>query len=171
MKTVIRGALAATFLSAACAAGLAADLPAPPPPAPPPVFVDTYQPFQVRLKVGGVVPTNGAGTVYDFGAVYPGLPNGGSIGLATGLSGGFNTVIPGASTSTSFSIIPMLDVAYYINQELGGRSHLLRAHQLTSRAPARSSPSSPTPGCSRQLFCCNITSPISAPFSLISASA
>ena len=74
MKTVIRGALAATFLSAACAAGLAADLPAPPPPAPPPMFVDSYQPFQVRLKVGGVVPTNGAGTVYDFGAVYPGLP-------------------------------------------------------------------------------------------------
>jgi outer membrane protein len=116
MKTIIRGALAATFMSAACASGLAADLPAPPPPAPPPVFVDTYQPFQVRLKVGGVVPTAGAGTVYDFGAVYPGLPNGGSIGLATGLSGGFNTVIPGASTSTSFSIIPMLDVAYYINR-------------------------------------------------------
>ena len=116
MKTVIRGALAATFLSAACAAGLAADLPAPPPPAPPPTFVDTYQPFQVRLKVGGVIPTNGAGTVYDFGAVYPGLANGGSLGIATGLSGGFNTVIPGASTSTSWSIIPMLDVAYYINK-------------------------------------------------------
>jgi outer membrane protein W len=116
MKTVIRGALAATFLSATGAAGLAADLPAPPPPAPPPAFVDSYQPFQVRLKVGGVVPTNGKGTVYDFGAVYPGLPNGGSIGLATGLSGGFNTVIPGASTSTSFSIIPMLDVAYYLTQ-------------------------------------------------------
>lgn len=116
MKTVIRGALAAAFLGAACAAGLAADLPAPPPPAPPPLFVDTYQPFQVRLKVGGVIPTNGAGTVYDFGAVYPGLPHGGSIGLATGLSSGFNTVIPGASTSTSFAVIPELDVAYYINK-------------------------------------------------------
>ena len=116
MKTVIRGALAATFLSAACAAGLAADLPAPPPPAPPPTFVDTYQPFQVRLKVGGVVPTAGKGTVYDAGAVYPGLPNGGSLGIATGLSGGFNTVIPGASTSTSWSIIPTLDVAYYITK-------------------------------------------------------
>ena len=116
MKTVIRGALAATFLSAACAAGLAADLPAPPPPAPPPAFVDSYQPFQVRLKVGGVVPTAGKGTVYDAGAVYPGLPNGGSLGIATGLSGGFNTVIPGASTSTSTAIIPMLDVAYYITR-------------------------------------------------------
>ena len=95
MKTVIRGALAATFLSATCAAGLAADLPAPPPPAPPPTFVDSYQPFQVRLKVGGVVPTNGAGTVYDFGAVYPGLPNGGSLGLATGLSGRLQYGHPG----------------------------------------------------------------------------
>ncbi|MGA8172586.1 MAG: OmpW family outer membrane protein [Methylocystis sp.] len=117
MKTVIRGALAATLLSAACATGHAADLPsikdAPPPP---PVFVDTYQPFQVRLKVGGVIPTAGAGTVYDFGAVYPGLPNGGSVGLAAGLSNGFNTVIPGASTSTSWSVIPMLDVAYYLNK-------------------------------------------------------
>ena len=129
MKTVIRGALAATFLSATCAAGLAADLPAPPPPAPPPMFVDTYQPFQVRLKVGGVVPTNGAGTVYDFGAVYPGLPNGGSLGLATGLSGGFNTVIPGASTSTSFSIIPMLDVAYYINKNWAVEAICCVTHQ------------------------------------------
>jgi outer membrane protein W len=129
MKTVIRGALAATFLSATCAAGLAADLPAPPPPAPPPVFVDTYQPFQVRLKVGGVVPTNGAGTVYDFGAVYPGLANGGSIGLATGLSGGFNTVIPGASTSTSFSIIPMLDVAYYITRNWAVEAICCVTHQ------------------------------------------
>jgi len=119
MKTVIRGALAAAFLSATCAAGLAADLsalPPPPPPAPVPTFVDSYQPFQVRLKVGAAIPTAGQGTVYDFGAVYPGLPNGGSLGLATGLSGGFNTVIPGASTSTSFSIIPMLDVAYYLNR-------------------------------------------------------
>ena len=32
------------------------------------------------------------------------------------LSAGFNTVIPGASTSTSFAIIPMLDVAYYLNK-------------------------------------------------------
>jgi outer membrane protein W len=129
MKTVVRGALAATFLSAACAAGLAADLPAPPPPAPAPMFVDSYQPFQVRLKVGGVVPTAGAGTVYDFGAVFPGLPNGGSIGLATGLSAGFNTVIPGASTSTSFSIIPMLDVAYYINRNWAVEAICCVTHQ------------------------------------------
>jgi outer membrane protein W len=115
MKTVIRGALAATFLSATCAAGLAADLPAPPPPAPPPVFVDSYQPFQVRLKVAGVVPTNGQGTVFDAGAFYPINAYAGSVGVLTGLSGGPGTVIPG-STSTSWAVIPTLDVAYYLTR-------------------------------------------------------
>ena len=41
--------------------------------APPPAFVDSYQPFQVRLKVGGVIPLNGHGTVYDSGAGHPAL--------------------------------------------------------------------------------------------------
>ena len=35
---------------------------------PPPAFVDSYQPFQVRLKVAGVIPLDGHGTVYDSGA-------------------------------------------------------------------------------------------------------
>ena len=79
---------------------------------PPPAFVDSYQPFQVRLKVAGVIPLNGHGTVYDYGAGYPGL---GSIGRLTGLTGA-NGVIAGASTNTSSSIIPMLDVAYYLTK-------------------------------------------------------
>ncbi len=33
-----------------------------------PAFVDSYQPFQVRLKVGGVVPLAGKGTTYDMGS-------------------------------------------------------------------------------------------------------
>ncbi|MGJ0452426.1 MAG: OmpW family outer membrane protein [Methylocystis sp.] len=79
---------------------------------PPPAFVDSYQPFQVRLKVGGVIPLNGHGTVYDSGAGYPGL---GSIGRLSGLTGA-NGVIAGASTNTSSAIIPMLDVAYYLTK-------------------------------------------------------
>jgi outer membrane immunogenic protein len=78
----------------------------------PPAFVDSYQPFQVRLKVGGVVPLAGKGTTYDQGAGYPGL---GSLGVLTGLTGA-NGVISNASTNTSSSIIPMLDVAYYLNR-------------------------------------------------------
>ena len=120
MKTVFRGALAAAFASAAGLSAHAADLPslkAPPPP--PPIFIDSYQPFQVRLKVAGVVPTTGNGTVYDAGAFHPvlaalGVP-GGSVGIASGLSAGPGTVIPG-STSTSWAIIPTLDVAYYLTR-------------------------------------------------------
>jgi outer membrane protein W/opacity protein-like surface antigen len=79
---------------------------------PPAAFVDSYQPFQVRLKVGGVVPLAGKGTTYDWGAGYPGL---GSIGALSGLTGA-NGVISNASTRTSWSVIPMLDVAYYLNK-------------------------------------------------------
>jgi outer membrane immunogenic protein len=81
---------------------------------PPPAFVDSYQPFQVRLKVAGVIPLDGHGTVYDSGAgtLAAGL---GSIGVRSGLTGA-NGVIAGASTNTSTSIIPMLDVAYYLNK-------------------------------------------------------
>ncbi|MBI5011850.1 MAG: outer membrane beta-barrel protein [Methylocystis sp.] len=79
---------------------------------PPPAFVDSYQPFQVRLKIGGVIPLNGHGTVYDSGSGYPGL---GSIGRLSGLTG-YNGVIAGASTNTSSAIIPMLDVAYYLTK-------------------------------------------------------
>jgi outer membrane protein W len=119
MKTVIRGALAAAVVSAASASAFAADLPsikAPPPPPPP---IEEFQPFQVRLKAAGVVPLAGKGTAYDSGAVYPGPTLGafgGSIGLAAGISGGPGSVIGNASTSTSWSIIPMLDVDYYINK-------------------------------------------------------
>ncbi|MBG0801462.1 outer membrane beta-barrel protein [Methylocystis sp. H4A] len=79
---------------------------------PPPAFVDSYQPFQVRLKIGGVIPLNGHGTVYDSGAGHPLL---GSIGVGTGLTGA-NGVIAGASTNTSSAIIPMIDVAYYLTK-------------------------------------------------------
>ncbi len=78
----------------------------------PPVVADSYQPFQVRLKVGGVVPLAGKGTTYDQGMGYPGL---GSLGVLTGLTG-YNGVVSNASTSTSWAVIPMLDVAYYLNK-------------------------------------------------------
>jgi outer membrane protein W len=83
--------------------------------------VDTYQPFQLRLKIGSVIPLDGTSTIYDAGAFNPMLmalaaPGAGFIGPATGLSAGANSVVPGASTNTSWSVIPMLDVAYYLNK-------------------------------------------------------
>ncbi|ARN80649.1 OmpW/AlkL family protein [Methylocystis bryophila] len=118
MKTFIRGALAATLLSAVSIPALAADLPSVKAP-PPPVVYETFQPFQVRLELSGVVPLAGHGTAYDEGAFYPGAtfaPYGGSPLIATGLSAGPGTVIPFASTNTSWSVIPTLAVDYYINK-------------------------------------------------------
>jgi len=126
MKTVIRGALAATLLSAVSLPALAADLPSIKAPPPPPVM-DTFQPFQVRLELSGVVMTAGKGTAYDEGASapftnIPGLggnifaPFGGNPLLATGLSNGYGTQIPWASTSTSYAVVPTLSVDYFINK-------------------------------------------------------
>jgi outer membrane protein len=124
MKTVIRGALAATCLSAVSVSALAADLPSIKAPPPPPV-VDTFQPFQVRLELSGLVMTAGAGTAYDEGALAPFAngaaatllaPYGGNPLVAFGLSSGPGTVIPWASTSTSYIIVPTLAVDYYINK-------------------------------------------------------
>jgi outer membrane protein W len=118
MKTVIRGALAATLLSAVSLPALAADLPSIKAPPPPPVF-DTFQPFQVRLEVSGAVMMAGKGTAYDEGAFSPNAafaPWGGNPLLATGLSSGAGTQIPWASTSTSYAIVPTLSVDYYINK-------------------------------------------------------
>ncbi len=79
---------------------------------PPPAFVDSYQPFQVRLKVAGIIPLDGHGTVFDAGAGHPLL---GSIGALSGLTGA-NGVIAGASTNTSTAIVPMLDAAYFLTK-------------------------------------------------------
>lgn len=119
MRTVIRGAFAALAMGAGAVSAQAADLGAlkGPPPPPPPV-IDTFQPFQVRLKVGGVIPLDGTATIYDAGAFSPpalaGL--GPFIGPLTGVTAGPGSVAPGASTSISWSVIPMLDVAYYLNK-------------------------------------------------------
>ena len=118
MKTVLRGALAATLLSAVSVPALAADLPSIKAPMPAPLY-DTFQPFQVRLEVSGVVPLAGHGTVYDEGAFSPSpifAPFGGDPLVATGLSAGPGTVVPFGSTNTSWAIIPTLAVDYYINK-------------------------------------------------------
>ncbi|KAF2991891.1 outer membrane beta-barrel protein [Methylocystis sp. MJC1] len=120
MRNIVRGAVAAIAMGTAAVSAHAADLPSIKAPPPPPVFVDTYQPFQIRLKVGSLIPLDGTAKIYDAGAVHPtlaalGVP-GGSVGLATGLSAGYGSLVPGASTSISTSVIPMLDVAYYLTK-------------------------------------------------------
>ncbi|HEY8260850.1 MAG TPA: OmpW family outer membrane protein [Methylosinus sp.] len=108
MRALLRGAFAALMLGAMGASAQAADLPAIKAP-PPPAFVDSYQPFQIRLRASAVVPDSGGATVYDhLGHILP----------LVGLSAGPGSVVPGASTSISYAIIPELDVSYYLTKNI-----------------------------------------------------
>jgi len=120
MRNIVRGAIAALAMGAAGASAQAADLGAIKGPPPPPPVVDTFQPFQIRLKMGAVVPTNGAATIFDRGnGTYTnalGIPTNQTMLQFLGYSGGAGSVFGGASTTISWSVIPMLDVAYYFNK-------------------------------------------------------
>jgi outer membrane protein W len=113
MRKAIRGALAATILGATCASVQAADLGAlkGPPPAPP--IVDTYQPFQVRIRATGVIPDTGGLTLYDK---ISGNVTGINTLTGLGLSASPFGTVPGASSTISWSVIPELDISYYFNK-------------------------------------------------------
>lgn len=118
MRDFVRGAIAALAMGAAAVSAHAADLPSikGPPPAP---VIEPFQPFQVRLKVGGVIPLDGTSTFYDNGIVNPvvGLLTGNpQIGPNTGLSLGYGGPVTAASTNISSAIVPMLDVAYFFTK-------------------------------------------------------
>jgi len=104
------------------ASAQAADLGAYKAPPPPPVFVDTFHPFQIRVGVAGAIPLgDGQTKIYDAGAFNPvlaavGAPGGGFIGPATGLSAGPGSVVPGATTNTSWSVIPKLEISYFVTR-------------------------------------------------------
>jgi outer membrane protein len=121
MRDFVRGAFAAIVLGATAVSAQAADLPsykAPPPPPP----VEPFHPFQVRLKFGAVIPTEGTATIYDrggVGAYYPGFGPGGGLGTTlqfAGYSFGGGTQFYGASTSISNSYQPMLDATYFLTK-------------------------------------------------------
>lgn len=114
MRTFVRGAFAAFAMGTAAVSAHAADLPSIKAPPPPPPVIEPFHPFQVRLKVGGVVPTDGSATIYDRGT---GTWLGNQTVLqAVGYSLGAGSVFQGASTNISSSVIPMIDVAYYFTK-------------------------------------------------------
>jgi outer membrane protein len=115
MRTLVRGALAAMILGATCATVEAADFGVAPPPPAPPAFVDSYQPFQIRVRASAVVPDSGSATIYDAGGIHPAI---GQILPFVGLSGGYGGIVPGASTSISWAVIPELDVSYYLTKNI-----------------------------------------------------
>ncbi|MDE2577760.1 MAG: OmpW family protein [Hyphomicrobiales bacterium] len=103
MKKFFAGALAAVVTTFSASA---ADLPSRKEAAyaPAPMMVDSFQPFQVRLKATAVIP-DGNSTLYDRFGVLRGL---GSYGA------GFPLFGTGLKVSTA--VIPEIDLAYYFNR-------------------------------------------------------
>ena len=95
MQTRLRAALFAIIFSAAAGPVLAADLPSSQAPAlaPAPLF-ETYDPFQIRLRVEGVIPTSGDNLVYTGGTPYH-----------NGLT-------------VQSQVIPELDLSYYFTRNI-----------------------------------------------------
>ena len=96
-------AVAATMGAAANAADLPSRREAV---APAPVFVDTFHPFQIRLRATAVIP-NGSSTVYDTWGMIPPV---------AGLTYGAGSPIWGAGAQASVSVIPEIDVSYYFTK-------------------------------------------------------
>lgn len=114
MKKTIGGAFAAFVLGATSASVQAADLGPIKGPPPAPAFVDTYQPFQVRIHASAIVPDSGGARIQDaFGLGPAGTPG---LLPAIGLSTGPGSVVPRASTNISWSVLPTADVSYYFTK-------------------------------------------------------
>jgi outer membrane protein len=107
-KTVLRGAASVAGLLALSSAAMAADLPSRKAVAVEPLVIDTYQPFQVRLKATAVIPDGGV-NVYDRFGVLP---------TAAGLTFGAGSQFFGSGAKVSTAFIPELDIAYYITKNI-----------------------------------------------------
>ncbi|MDE2577761.1 MAG: OmpW family protein [Hyphomicrobiales bacterium] len=107
MKKIVTGVVSALFAGSMSAAALAADLPSRRAPAaaePAPMFVDSYQPFQIRLKATAVIP-DGKSAMYD------------RLGVLNGLASfGPGSQLVGYGAKPSISVIPEVDLAYYFNR-------------------------------------------------------
>jgi outer membrane protein len=92
----LRTAVLAAALAASAAPGWAADLPthkSPPAPAPE-ASLDTYDPFQIRLRAVGVLPTLGNNSVYSNGALV------------------------GKGLTVQNQVIPEIDLSYYFTRNI-----------------------------------------------------
>ena len=93
-KAFLRGTASVAGLLVLGSAAMAADLPSRKIEAAPPVMIDTFHPFQIRLRATAVIP-DGKTTWYD------------QAGLLTGLlSAGPGSQIFGSGAKVSTAIIP-----------------------------------------------------------------
>ncbi len=107
-KGFLRGTASAAGLLILGSAAMAADLPSRKVAPAEPVVIDTFHPFQVRLRATAIIP-DGKTTVYDtLGAILP------VLGASTGPGG----QILGAGAKVSTTVIPELDVSYYFTKNI-----------------------------------------------------
>ncbi|MDE2364092.1 MAG: OmpW family protein [Hyphomicrobiales bacterium] len=107
-SSFLRGSLAAAGLLTFGSAAMAADLPSRKAAAPAPVLIDTFQPFQIRLKATAIIPDGQTRVTDSYGWILP----------AVGSSGGPGGDIFGAGAKVSTSVIPELDLAYYFTRNI-----------------------------------------------------
>lgn len=116
------------FLIGQVGAAMAADLPSRRPAvAPPAVTIEDYQPFQFRLRATAIVP-DGEFAIFDKYGTVPAI-----TGIATGVPGGqiFN-----ASARVSNSIIPEIDLTYYVTKNIAVETIAgYTRHSITATGP------------------------------------
>ncbi|MFV0279435.1 MAG: OmpW/AlkL family protein [Rhodoblastus sp.] len=108
IKAIVRGVASAAGLLVLGSAAMAADLPSRKYAAPEPIAIDTFHPFQIRLRATAVVP-DGNATVYDrYGAILP----------LVSMSGGPGSPIFGSGGSVNTTVIPEVDLSYYFTKNI-----------------------------------------------------
>jgi len=107
-KGFLCSAASVVGLLALSSAAVAADLPSRKVAPAEPIAIDTFHPFQIRLRATAIIP-DGKTTVYDKnGAILP------LLGSSTGAGG----QILGAGAKVSTTVIPELDVTYYFTKNI-----------------------------------------------------
>ncbi len=107
-KGLLCSAASVAGLLALSSAAVAADLPSRKVAPTEPIAIDTFHPFQIRLRATAIIP-DGKTTVYDKnGAILP------LLGSSTGAGG----QILGAGAKVSTTVIPELDVTYYFTKNI-----------------------------------------------------
>ncbi len=107
-KAFLRGTASVAGLLVLGSAAVAADLPSRKVAPAEPMVIDTFQPFQIRLRATAIIP-DGKTTVYDrFGGILP----------LVFMSSGANSPILGSGAKVSTTVIPEIDVSYYFTKNI-----------------------------------------------------
>ncbi|MFT4097289.1 MAG: OmpW family outer membrane protein [Rhodoblastus sp.] len=107
-KAFLRGTASVAGLLVLGSAAVAADLPSRKVAPAEPMVIDTFQPFQIRLRATAIIP-DGKTTAYDrFGGILP----------LVFMSSGANSPILGSGAKVSTTVIPEIDVSYYFTKNI-----------------------------------------------------